>query len=77
MCKYITNFAIILLSLLLSLLVNPILQGFHPDPSIVAVGSDYYIINSSFHFFPGVPIYHSTDLKHEAAAFEYFRYEEC
>jgi alpha-N-arabinofuranosidase len=41
---------------------NPILAGFHPDPSICRVGDDYYLINSSFSFFPGVPIYHSTDL---------------
>ena len=50
--------------LLIALLLNPILPGFHPDPSIVAVGGDYYIVNSSFHYFPGVPIYHSTDLEH-------------
>lgn len=43
---------------------NPILPGFHPDPSIVAVGEDYYIVNSSFQYFPGVPIYHSRDLVH-------------
>lgn len=53
-----------LLSLILSLLVNPILPGFHPDPSIAAVGNDYYIINSSFQYFPGVPISHSRDLVH-------------
>ena len=43
-------------------LINPIIPGFHPDPSIVRVGNDYYIVNSSFHYFPGVPLYHSTDL---------------
>jgi len=42
---------------------NPILPGFHPDPSCVAVGGDYYIVNSTFQYFPGVPIYHSTDLQ--------------
>ena len=42
---------------------NPVLPGFHPDPSVVAVGGDYYIVNSSFHYFPGVPVYHSTDLQ--------------
>ena len=42
---------------------NPILPGFHPDPSVVAVGEDYYLINSSFHYFPGVPVYHSRDLQ--------------
>ena len=43
-------------------LINPIIPGFHPDPSIVRVGNDYYIVNSSFQYFPGVPILHSTDL---------------
>lgn len=41
---------------------NPIIPGYHPDPSICRVDSDYYIVNSSFHYYPGVPIYHSTDL---------------
>lgn len=41
---------------------NPILPGFHPDPSIVRVGEDYYIVNSTFEWFPGVPIHHSRDL---------------
>ena len=41
---------------------NPILPGFHPDPSICRVGDDYYIVNSSFEWFPGVPIHHSMDL---------------
>jgi len=41
---------------------NPILPGFFPDPSIVRVGEDYYIANSSFEWFPGVPIHHSRDL---------------
>lgn len=43
---------------------NPILPGFHPDPSIVRVGDDYYLANSTFEWFPGVPIHHSRDLKH-------------
>lgn len=43
---------------------NPILPGFYPDPSICAVGSDYYIVNSTFAYFPGIPIFHSKDLKH-------------
>lgn len=43
---------------------NPILPGFCPDPSIVRVGDDYYIANSSFEWWPGVKIYHSKDLKH-------------
>lgn len=41
---------------------NPILEGFYPDPSICRVGNDYYIVNSSFAYFPGLPIFHSTDL---------------
>lgn len=41
---------------------NPIIPGFHPDPSICRVGDDYYIVNSSFEYFPGVPIFHSKDL---------------
>ncbi|WP_162053492.1 glycoside hydrolase family 43 protein [Pontibacter pamirensis] len=41
---------------------NPILPGFYPDPSITRVGDDYYMIHSSFSFFPGVPIFHSKDL---------------
>ena len=41
---------------------NPIIPGFHPDPSICRVGENYYIVNSSFQYFPGVPIYHSKDL---------------
>jgi len=43
---------------------NPILRGFHPDPSILRVGDDYYLATSTFEWFPGVPIYHSRDLKH-------------
>lgn len=41
---------------------NPILSGFYPDPSICRVGEDYYLVNSSFAYFPGVPIWHSKDL---------------
>ncbi|RYY76834.1 MAG: glycoside hydrolase family 43 protein [Gammaproteobacteria bacterium] len=43
---------------------NPILAGFFPDPSIVRVDEDYYLVNSSFSYFPGVPIFHSKDLVH-------------
>jgi xylan 1,4-beta-xylosidase len=42
--------------------VNPILPGFHPDPSIVRVGADYYLANSTFEWFPGVRLHHSRDL---------------
>jgi xylan 1,4-beta-xylosidase len=41
---------------------NPILPGFNPDPSIVRVGDDYYIANSTFEWYPGVQIHHSRDL---------------
>ncbi|TVS19348.1 MAG: hypothetical protein EA424_08770, partial [Planctomycetaceae bacterium] len=41
---------------------NPILPGFHADPSLCRVGDDYYIVHSSFEYFPGVPILHSRDL---------------
>ncbi len=41
---------------------NPILRGGHPDPSICRVGNDFYIVNSSFEYFPALPIHHSTDL---------------
>jgi xylan 1,4-beta-xylosidase len=41
---------------------NPILAGYYPDPSICRVGDDYYLINSSFAHFPGIPIFHSKDL---------------
>lgn len=41
---------------------NPILAGFYPDPSITRAGDDYYLVNSSFSYFPGVPIFHSKDL---------------
>lgn len=43
---------------------NPILPGFYPDPSICSVKGDYYIVNSSFAYFPGLPIMHSRDLAH-------------
>ena len=41
---------------------NPVLAGFYPDPSICRVGDDYYLINSTFAYFPGIPIFHSRDL---------------
>jgi len=37
-----------------ALIHNPILPGFHPDPSILRVGDDYYIATSTFEWFPGV-----------------------
>lgn len=41
---------------------NPIIPGYSPDPSICRVGEDFYLVNSTFEFFPGVPIYHSRNL---------------
>ena len=41
---------------------NPIIKGSYPDPSICRVGDDFYIVNSSFEYFPGLPIHHSKDL---------------
>lgn len=43
---------------------NPVIPGFYPDPSVCRVGEDYYLVNSSFLYFPGVPIFHSKDLIH-------------
>ena len=43
---------------------NPILKGFHPDPSIIRVGEDFYIATSTFEWWPGVRLHHSKDLKH-------------
>lgn len=42
--------------------LNPILKGFYPDPSICRVENDYYLVTSSFAYYPGVPIFHSNDL---------------
>lgn len=41
---------------------NPILQGFYPDPSICKAGKAYYMVNSTFAYFPGIPIFRSNDL---------------
>ena len=42
--------------------INPVLPGFNPDPSLVRVGDDYYIATSTFEWFPGICIHHSKDL---------------
>ena len=44
--------------------INPVLSGSYPDPSLCRVGNDYYLVTSSFQYFPGVPIFHSQDLVH-------------
>lgn len=41
---------------------NPIIPGFNPDPSIIRSGTDFFLVTSSFEYFPGIPIYHSKDL---------------
>jgi len=41
---------------------NPILPGFYPDPSVCRAGEDYYLVTSTFEYFPGVPVFHSRDL---------------
>lgn len=41
---------------------NPVLPGFHADPSVCRVGDDFYLVNSTFQYFPGVPVFHSKDL---------------
>ena len=41
---------------------NPVISGFAPDPSLCRSGDDFYLVNSSFEYFPGIPIYHSRDL---------------
>ena len=46
----------------MKLFKNPILPGFYPDPSICRVNDDYYLVTSSFSYYPGVPIFHSKDL---------------
>ena len=43
---------------------NPILPGFYPDPSICAANGKYYIVTSSFYYFPGLPVFESEDLVH-------------
>ncbi|MCC5805426.1 MAG: glycoside hydrolase family 43 protein [Opitutales bacterium] len=42
---------------------NPVLRGFHPDPSIVRAGADYYVATSTFEWFPGVRLHRSRDLR--------------
>lgn len=42
--------------------INPILAGFYPDPSICKAGDTYYLITSSFAYFPGLPVFQSNDL---------------
>lgn len=41
---------------------NPVIPGFYPDPSVCRVGNTYYLVTSSFSYFPGIPLFESTDL---------------
>jgi xylan 1,4-beta-xylosidase len=41
---------------------RPVISGFHPDPSVVRAGDDFYLVTSSFEYFPAVPIFHSKNL---------------
>lgn len=43
---------------------NPVQRGFFPDPSVIRVGDDFYMVNSSFQYFPAIPISHSRDMVH-------------
>lgn len=43
--------------------VNPLISGFHPDPSVCRVGDTYYLATSTFEYLPGIPIFRSTDLR--------------
>src|SRR5687768_4549510 len=43
---------------------NPILAGFHPDPSVTRAGNKFYLVHSTFAYFPGIPVFESTDLVH-------------
>lgn len=43
-------------------IINPVIPGFNPDPCMIRVEDDYYIVCSTFEWFPGIPIYHSKDL---------------
>jgi xylan 1,4-beta-xylosidase len=43
---------------------TPVIPGMHPDPSVCRVGDDYYLVCSSFEYFPGIPVFHSRDLLH-------------
>lgn len=67
-----TSFVVGLLALIVSLpscdstrepnYNNPIISGMNPDPSICRAGDNFYLVTSTFEYFPGIPIYHSKDL---------------
>ncbi len=61
-----------------SFFTNPIIPGGYPDPSICRVGDDFYIVNSSFEYFPGLPIHHSRDLVNwELISYGLHRPKQC
>jgi xylan 1,4-beta-xylosidase len=43
---------------------NPVIPGFHPDPSVCRVGDEYFLVTSTFTSTPGVPVFRSPDLVH-------------
>lgn len=43
---------------------NPIIAGFYPDPSVTRAGDKFYLVNSTFAYFPGIPVFESSDLVH-------------
>jgi beta-xylosidase len=45
-----------------STVVNPVIPGFAPDPSAILIGDTFFLVNSTFHLFPGLPLYASKDL---------------
>lgn len=47
-----------------TMIQNPILPGFNPDPSMIRAGDDYFLVTSTFEWFPAIPLYHSKDLVH-------------
>jgi len=57
-------FAVSLCSCINSTYQNPVLGGDYPDPSVLRVGNDFYMTHSSFNYYPGLLIWHSTDLVH-------------
>ncbi len=63
-CLFVVFFSSLSFSQTGDTFTNPILAGFYPDPSICKVGEDYYLVNSTFSYYPGIPVFHSKDLVH-------------
>ncbi|KAA3628733.1 MAG: glycoside hydrolase family 43 protein, partial [Bacteroidetes bacterium] len=58
--------------------LNPIIPGGYPDPSICRVGDEFYIVNSTFEYFPGLPIHKSVDLVNwKLVGYGLHRPEQC